>query len=133
VGAKFVTGNLSPHAWAVIPNLPLSDALTEPAPGQRVDLPLYWQQWKLDVPAFVLRWWRQPPRSRVPAHSGLTPQSAAHTRTPNWGRTQPLTARSSPAARSACLRHLEQCDRAAGLNDVRPLAALAMVAYNISP
>ncbi|GAU66970.1 LysR family transcriptional regulator [Streptomyces sp. NBRC 110611] len=31
-----------------------SGALTELAPGRQVDVPLYWQQWKLDVPALAV-------------------------------------------------------------------------------
>ncbi|MFF4605086.1 LysR family transcriptional regulator ArgP [Streptomyces sp. NPDC001339] len=45
--------------WGLVPepqSAPLlrSGALVELAPGQRVDVPLYWQQWKLDVPALAL-------------------------------------------------------------------------------
>lgn len=45
--------------WGLVPEpqaepLLQSGALTELAPGQRVDVPLYWQQWKLDVPALAL-------------------------------------------------------------------------------
>ncbi|MFB8041190.1 LysR family transcriptional regulator ArgP [Streptomyces hydrogenans] len=45
--------------WGLVPEpqaLPLlrSGALTDLAPGRHVDVPLYWQQWKLDVPALAL-------------------------------------------------------------------------------
>lgn len=44
--------------WGLVPEMqavPLlrSGALVEPAPGRRVDVPLYWQHWKLDVPALA--------------------------------------------------------------------------------
>ncbi|NGO76676.1 LysR family transcriptional regulator ArgP [Streptomyces sp. YC504] len=44
--------------WGLIPDLqaaPLlsSGALTALAPGKHLDVPLYWQQWKLDVPALA--------------------------------------------------------------------------------
>ncbi|WP_199549119.1 LysR family transcriptional regulator ArgP [Streptomyces sp. N35] len=44
--------------WGLLPDLqaaPLlsSGALTELAPGKHLDVPLYWQQWKLDVPALA--------------------------------------------------------------------------------
>lgn len=31
-----------------------SGALTRLTPGRRVDVPLYWQQWKLDMPALAV-------------------------------------------------------------------------------
>ncbi|MFF1459806.1 LysR family transcriptional regulator ArgP [Streptomyces sp. NPDC058330] len=45
--------------WGMVPEqqaVPLlrSGALTELAPGRRLDVPLYWQQWKLDVPALAV-------------------------------------------------------------------------------
>lgn len=45
--------------WGLVPQpqaepLLQSGALTTLAPGQRVDVPLYWQQWKLDVPALAV-------------------------------------------------------------------------------
>lgn len=45
--------------WGLVPEAqaePLlrSGALVELVPGRRVDVPLYWQQWKLDVPALAL-------------------------------------------------------------------------------
>ncbi|MEV5986925.1 LysR family transcriptional regulator ArgP [Streptomyces sp. NPDC052051] len=45
--------------WGLVPEpqaAPLlrSGALRELVPGRRVDVPLYWQQWKLDVPALAL-------------------------------------------------------------------------------
>ncbi|TDC25990.1 LysR family transcriptional regulator ArgP [Streptomyces sp. 8K308] len=45
--------------WGLVPEpqaepLLRSGALTELAPGRRLDVPLYWQQWKLDVPALAL-------------------------------------------------------------------------------
>ena len=45
--------------WGLVPEeqakpLLRSGALTELAPGRRVDVPLYWQQWKLDVPALAV-------------------------------------------------------------------------------
>ncbi|MFD1832523.1 LysR family transcriptional regulator ArgP [Streptomyces desertarenae] len=45
--------------WGLVPEpqaepLLRSGALMELAPGRRVDVPLYWQQWKLDVPALAL-------------------------------------------------------------------------------
>jgi LysR family transcriptional regulator (chromosome initiation inhibitor) len=45
--------------WGLVPEpqtepLLQSGALAELAPGRRVDVPLYWQQWKLDVPALAL-------------------------------------------------------------------------------
>ena len=45
--------------WGLVPEpqaepLLRSGTLTELAPGRRVDVPLYWQQWKLDVPALAL-------------------------------------------------------------------------------
>ncbi|MFB7277857.1 LysR family transcriptional regulator ArgP [Streptomyces hydrogenans] len=45
--------------WGLVPEpqalaLLRSGALTELAPGRHVDVPLYWQQWKLDVPALAL-------------------------------------------------------------------------------
>ncbi|OKJ37247.1 MULTISPECIES: LysR family transcriptional regulator ArgP [unclassified Streptomyces] len=45
--------------WGLVPEpqaepLLRSGALVELAPGRRVDVPLYWQQWKLDVPALAL-------------------------------------------------------------------------------
>ncbi|GGS48260.1 LysR family transcriptional regulator ArgP [Streptomyces griseoviridis] len=44
--------------WGVVPEtqaLPLLRAgrLTEPLPGTKVDVPLFWQQWKLDSPALA--------------------------------------------------------------------------------
>ncbi|MFI9628435.1 LysR family transcriptional regulator ArgP [Streptomyces sp. NPDC052042] len=44
--------------WGLVPEpqaepLLRSGALLELAPGRRVDVPLYWQQWKLDVPALA--------------------------------------------------------------------------------
>ncbi|GAA2959565.1 MULTISPECIES: LysR family transcriptional regulator ArgP [Streptomyces] len=45
--------------WGMVPEqqaVPLlrSGTLTELAPGRRLDVPLYWQQWKLDVPALAV-------------------------------------------------------------------------------
>jgi len=45
--------------WGLVPQpqaepLLRSGALTELVPGRQVDVPLYWQQWKLDVPALAL-------------------------------------------------------------------------------
>ncbi|NML51651.1 LysR family transcriptional regulator ArgP [Streptomyces sp. R302] len=45
--------------WGLVPEsqaepLLRSGALAELAPGRFVDVPLYWQQWKLDVPALAL-------------------------------------------------------------------------------
>ena len=45
--------------WGLVPEsqaepLLRSGALVTLAPGQLVDVPLYWQQWKLDVPALAL-------------------------------------------------------------------------------
>ncbi|MDR3080157.1 MAG: LysR family transcriptional regulator ArgP [Streptomyces sp.] len=45
--------------WGLVPEpqaepLLRSGALVGLAPGRRVDVPLYWQQWKLDVPALAL-------------------------------------------------------------------------------
>ncbi|MEU3604685.1 LysR family transcriptional regulator ArgP [Streptomyces sp. NPDC035033] len=45
--------------WGLVPEpqagpLLRSGALAELAPGRCVDVPLYWQQWKLDVPALAL-------------------------------------------------------------------------------
>ncbi|WP_431039312.1 LysR family transcriptional regulator ArgP [Streptomyces sp. P6-2-1] len=45
--------------WGLVPEqqaepLLRSGALRELAPGRTVDVPLYWQQWKLDVPALSL-------------------------------------------------------------------------------
>lgn len=45
--------------WGMVPEqqaVPLlrSGALIELAPGRRLDVPLYWQQWKLDVPALAV-------------------------------------------------------------------------------
>ncbi|MDT0319950.1 LysR family transcriptional regulator ArgP [Streptomyces millisiae] len=45
--------------WGLVPEpqaepLLRSGALTELAPGRWMDVPLYWQQWKLDVPALAL-------------------------------------------------------------------------------
>ncbi|RKN38614.1 LysR family transcriptional regulator ArgP [Streptomyces hoynatensis] len=45
--------------WGLVPEpqarpLLRSGALVEPAPGRKMDVPLYWQQWKLDVPALAL-------------------------------------------------------------------------------
>lgn len=45
--------------WGLVPEpqaepLLRSGALTDLAPGRQVDVPLYWQQWKLDVPALAL-------------------------------------------------------------------------------
>ncbi|MFJ3946920.1 LysR family transcriptional regulator ArgP [Streptomyces griseoaurantiacus] len=44
--------------WGMVPvaqagGLLRSGALTEPAPGRPLDVPLYWQQWKLDSPALA--------------------------------------------------------------------------------
>ncbi|MER7172225.1 LysR family transcriptional regulator ArgP [Streptomyces mesophilus] len=44
--------------WGLVPDLqaaPLlsSGTLTELTPGKHLDVPLYWQQWKLDVPALA--------------------------------------------------------------------------------
>lgn len=45
--------------WGVVPEqqarpLLRSGALTELVPGKPLDVPLYWQQWKLDVPALAV-------------------------------------------------------------------------------
>ncbi|WP_166026271.1 LysR family transcriptional regulator ArgP [Streptomyces chilikensis] len=45
--------------WGLVPEphaepLLRAGRLTELAPGRRVDVPLHWQQWKLDVPALAL-------------------------------------------------------------------------------
>ncbi|NGN65752.1 LysR family transcriptional regulator ArgP [Streptomyces sp. A7024] len=45
--------------WGLVPDMqvaPLlaSGALVNLAPGKRLDVPLYWQQWKLDIPALAL-------------------------------------------------------------------------------
>ncbi|MGP2436226.1 LysR family transcriptional regulator ArgP [Streptomyces sp. JW3] len=54
----FVEAVAAGLGWGVVPEpqaAPLLRAgrLTEPAPGTTVDVPLYWQQWKLDSPALA--------------------------------------------------------------------------------
>jgi LysR family transcriptional regulator (chromosome initiation inhibitor) len=54
----FVEAVAAGMGWGMVPEAqaaPLLRAgrLLEPAPGRAVDLPLYWQQWKLDSPALA--------------------------------------------------------------------------------
>jgi LysR family transcriptional regulator (chromosome initiation inhibitor) len=39
--------------WGMVPPQQLQDGLVDLAPGRTVDVPLYWQQWKLDSPALT--------------------------------------------------------------------------------
>ncbi len=39
--------------WGMVPPQQLLDGLVDLAPGRTVDVPLYWQQWKLDSPALT--------------------------------------------------------------------------------
>jgi LysR family transcriptional regulator, chromosome initiation inhibitor len=36
-----------------VPPQQLLEGLVDLAPGRTVDIPLYWQQWKLDSPALI--------------------------------------------------------------------------------
>ena len=39
--------------WGMVPPQQLQDGLVDLVPGRTVDVPLYWQQWKLDSPALT--------------------------------------------------------------------------------
>ncbi|MET9634277.1 LysR family transcriptional regulator ArgP [Lentzea sp. NPDC006480] len=39
--------------WGMVPPQQLQEGLVDLAPGRTVDIPLYWQQWKLDSPALT--------------------------------------------------------------------------------
>ncbi|HEX8866900.1 MAG TPA: LysR family transcriptional regulator ArgP, partial [Lentzea sp.] len=39
--------------WGMVPPQQLQEGLVDLAPGRTVDVPLYWQQWKLDSPALT--------------------------------------------------------------------------------
>lgn len=39
--------------WGMVPPQQLQEGLIDLAPGRTVDIPLYWQQWKLDSPALT--------------------------------------------------------------------------------
>lgn len=39
--------------WGMVPLQQLQEGLVDLAPGRTVDIPLYWQQWKLDSPALT--------------------------------------------------------------------------------
>lgn len=49
----FVRAIVAGLGWGMVPPQQLLDGLVDLVPGRTVDIPLYWQQWKLDSPALT--------------------------------------------------------------------------------